>query len=154
MLWWPPNVKIIFLFLHHCNFATDIDCNIGDEQIAQWSIVLATFAEDPGTIPSIHRVTHKHLVLQSQEIWHPLPVSKGTQSHMQENIHTLKMNHNVKIWYTGYLICDPCKRTVWSPKELWFTYWELLLETVRTKCLDKEKLIIWKCVLWNYSALS
>lgn len=25
------------------------------------------------------------------------------------------MNHNVSIWYTGYLICSPCERVIQSP---------------------------------------
>jgi hypothetical protein len=28
------------------------------------------------------------------------------------------MNHNVTIWYAGYLICDCCKRIIQSPKRL------------------------------------
>jgi hypothetical protein len=37
------------------------------------------------------------------------------------------MNHNVNIWYAGYLMYEPCERTVQPPKELQTTEWEPLL---------------------------
>jgi hypothetical protein len=36
-------------------------------------------------------------------------------------------NLNVNIWYTGYMICNPCERLTWPPKGLQPTCWEPLV---------------------------
>jgi hypothetical protein len=46
-------------------------------EIAQKLRALATFAEDPGLVPSPGMVVHNHLKLQFQWIWHLLLISKG-----------------------------------------------------------------------------
>jgi hypothetical protein len=48
--------------------------------MAQQLITLIALSEDPGLIPSTHKMAHKHLELQFQRIRCPLLASIGTRN--------------------------------------------------------------------------
>ena len=49
----------------------------GAREMAWWLIPLAALSEDSGSIPSTHRINHRHLQLQLQGNQHPLLASTG-----------------------------------------------------------------------------
>jgi hypothetical protein len=68
--------------------------------------------------------------IQFLVLWWPPPTIKVFLLLLHNCTYVPVMNHNVNIWYTGYLIYDPRERVLRPPKRLRPTSWEPLVSFI------------------------